>query len=90
VVVGESGHPDQFSYIECWQDAVFSQSTWLKAHLEEACRVMIARVRAASKCREKCKKSEKPILVGDPQGNPALLCVTASPPSRKSLRLWFT
>jgi hypothetical protein len=24
VVVGDSGHPDQFPYIDCWQDAVLS------------------------------------------------------------------
>jgi hypothetical protein len=28
---------------------------------------MVARVTAASKCREKCKKPEKPIIVGDPK-----------------------
>jgi hypothetical protein len=55
VVVGDPGHPDQFPYIDCWQDAVLSRPTWLKSHLEEACRVMVARVAAASKCREKCK-----------------------------------
>jgi hypothetical protein len=27
-------------------------------------------VAAASKCREKCKKPEKPILVGDPEETP--------------------
>jgi hypothetical protein len=52
-------------YIDCWQDAVLSWPTWLKPYLEEACRAMIARVAAASKYREKCKKPEKPILVGD-------------------------
>jgi hypothetical protein len=31
---------------------------WLKPHLEEACRVLVARVSADSKCREKCKKPE--------------------------------
>jgi hypothetical protein len=41
---------------------------WLKPHLEEACRVvMVARVAATSMCRDKCKKLEKPILVGDPE-----------------------
>jgi hypothetical protein len=30
---------------------------------------------AASKCREKCKKPEKPILVGDPEETPPpLMC----------------
>jgi hypothetical protein len=29
---------------------------WLKPHLKTACRVMVARVTAASKCREKCLK----------------------------------
>jgi hypothetical protein len=45
---------------------------WLKLHLEETCRVIVATVAAASKCREKCKKLEKHILVGDP----APLCAT--------------
>jgi hypothetical protein len=27
VVVGHPGHPDQFPYIDCWQDAVHSQHT---------------------------------------------------------------
>jgi hypothetical protein len=40
---------------------------WLKPHLEKACRVTVTRKAAASKCREKCKKPEKPILVGDPK-----------------------
>jgi hypothetical protein len=31
---------------------------------------MIARVAEASKCREKCKKPEIPILVGDPKKTP--------------------
>jgi hypothetical protein len=67
VVVGKPRHPDQFLYVGCWQDAVLSWPTWLKPHLEEAYRVMVARVAAASKCREKCKKSEKSILAGDPE-----------------------
>jgi hypothetical protein len=43
---------------------------WLNPHLEEACRVIVARMEAASKCREKCKKPEKPILAGDPKEIP--------------------
>jgi hypothetical protein len=54
-------------YIDCWQDAVFSQATWLKPHLEKACSVMVARVATASKYREKCKNPEKPILVENPE-----------------------
>jgi hypothetical protein len=54
-------------YIDCWQDAVLSWPTWLKPHLEAACRVMGAREAATSKCREKYKKPEKPILAGDPK-----------------------
>jgi hypothetical protein len=38
--------------------------------LEEAYRFMVARMAAASKCREKCKKPEEPILVGDPKETP--------------------
>jgi hypothetical protein len=29
VVVGDPGHSNQFPYIDCWQDAVLSQPTWL-------------------------------------------------------------
>jgi hypothetical protein len=43
---------------------------WLKPHLKKACRVMVARVATASKCREKCKKAEKPILVGESKETP--------------------
>jgi hypothetical protein len=66
VVVREPGHPDQFSYIDCWQGAVLSWPMWLKPHLEAASRIMVARVAAASKCKEKCKKPEETILAGDP------------------------
>jgi hypothetical protein len=37
---------------------------------------MIARVAAASKCREKCKNSEKPTLVGDPEESLPPFCAT--------------
>jgi hypothetical protein len=57
-------------YIDCWQDAVLSWPIWLKSHLVEACRVTVARVAAASMYREKCKKPENPILVGDPEESP--------------------
>jgi hypothetical protein len=70
ILVGEQGYPDQFPYIDCWQDAVLSWSMWLIFHLEEAYRVMVARVAGASKFREKCKKPEKPITVGDPEKIP--------------------
>jgi hypothetical protein len=63
-------------FIDCRQDAVLSQPTWLKPHLEETCRVMVARVVAASKYREKCKKPEKPKLAGDPEESPTPLCAT--------------
>jgi hypothetical protein len=48
--------------------AVLSQPTWLKPHLQKACKVMVARVAAASKYKKnkKHKKPEKPIL-GDPK-----------------------
>jgi hypothetical protein len=63
-------------YIDCWQDAVLSQPMWLKPHLEKACRVMVARVAATSKFREKCKNPEKPILVGDAEESLPLFCAT--------------
>jgi hypothetical protein len=55
VVIGEPGHPDQFHYIDCWQDAVLSQPKWLKIHLEEAGSVMVAKVAAASKSGKNIK-----------------------------------
>jgi hypothetical protein len=39
---------------------------WLKPHIDKACKIMAARETAASKCRGKCKKPEKLILVGRP------------------------
>jgi hypothetical protein len=59
-VVWDPGYPDQFPYIDYWQDAVLSQPTWLKPHPEEACRFMVARVAAASKCREDVKSQRNP------------------------------
>jgi hypothetical protein len=50
VIVGNPRHPDQFPYTDCWQDAVLSQPTWLRPCLEEACRIMVARVATTSKC----------------------------------------
>jgi hypothetical protein len=76
VVVGEPRPPDQFLYIDCWQDAVLSQPTWLKLHLEEAWRAVVVRVAAASKCRKKCKKLEKATLAGDPEGTSTPFCAT--------------
>jgi hypothetical protein len=65
--VGKSGHPDQFLYIDCWQDAVLSRPTWLRPCLEETYRIMVARVAATSKCREKTKE---PILAEKPEEMP--------------------
>jgi hypothetical protein len=53
-------------YIDYWQDAVLSRPMWIKPHLEKAGRLMVARVTAASKCREKRKSSEKSVLSGYP------------------------
>jgi hypothetical protein len=78
VVVREPGHPDQFPYIDFWQDAVLSQPTKLRPCLEEACRVT-----AASKCSEKPEKLEKLIFVEDPKEVPlpyAQLYPTLPPP----------
>jgi hypothetical protein len=44
----------------CWQDAVLSQPTWLKPHLEKACKVMVARAVAASKYRKNVKSQKNP------------------------------
>jgi hypothetical protein len=57
VIVGEPGHPDQFPYIDCWQGTFLSKPMWLRPCLEEACRIMVARVATTSKCKEKTKKS---------------------------------
>jgi hypothetical protein len=64
VIVGKPGHPEQFPYISCWQDAVLSWPTWLRPYLEEACRIMVARVATTSKCREKTKE---PMLAEEPK-----------------------
>jgi hypothetical protein len=69
VVVRDPGH-QMVPCIDCRQDAVFSWPMWLKPHIKEACRVMVARVAAAPKCRENCKKPEKPTLVGYPEETP--------------------
>jgi hypothetical protein len=37
---------------------------------------MVARTAAASNCRRKCKKPEKPILVGEPKESLSPLCAT--------------
>jgi hypothetical protein len=67
VIVGRPGHPDQFPYIDCWQGAVLSWHTWLRPCLEEAYGIMVARVAAASMCREKTKE---PILAKEPKKTP--------------------
>jgi hypothetical protein len=61
VNTGEPGHPYQFLCINCCQDAVLNWPMWQKPHLEKACRVMVARAAAASKCREKCKEPGRSI-----------------------------
>jgi hypothetical protein len=67
VIVEKSGDPEQFPYIDCWQEAVLSWPTWLRPYLEEAYRIIVARVAAASKCKEKAKE---PILVEEPEEVP--------------------
>ena len=67
VLVGDPGHPNQFPYIDCWQDLVLSWPPWLKVCIEENCKVMMACVMASSKCQP---KTEKPILSGEPKGTP--------------------
>jgi hypothetical protein len=52
--------PSTVPYIDCWQDAVLSWPTWLKPHLEKACKVMAVRAAAASKYRKKYEKPENP------------------------------
>jgi hypothetical protein len=64
VIVWMPGYPDQFPYIDCWQDAVLSQPTWLRPCLEETGRIMVARVAKTSKCREKTKET---ILIREPK-----------------------
>jgi hypothetical protein len=66
-IVGRPGHLGQFPYIDCWQDSVLSWPTWLRACLEEACRIMVARVAATFKCSEKTKE---PIVAGEPKEIP--------------------
>jgi hypothetical protein len=67
VIVERPGHLDQFPFIECWQDAVLSWPTWLRPCLEEACRIIVARVPATSKFREKTKElDEEPEEISPP------------------------
>jgi hypothetical protein len=67
VIEGKPGYPDQFPYIDCWQDAVLSWPTCLKFCLEDANRIMLARVATTSKCREEIKE---PILTREPKELP--------------------
>lgn len=50
VVKGGPGHPDQFLYVDCRQDIILSQPCWLKACLEENCKITMAWVMASSEC----------------------------------------
>jgi hypothetical protein len=76
VIVGKSGHPGQFLYIDCWQDGVPSQLTWLRPCLQETCRIMVAKVATTPKCRERTKE---PVLAEEPKEVP-LPCVPLYPP----------
>jgi hypothetical protein len=67
VIVEKPEYPDQFPYIDCWQDAVLSQPKWLRSCMEEACKIMVSRLPATCKCREKIKK---PILAKEPKEIP--------------------
>jgi hypothetical protein len=64
LIVGKPRYPEKFPYTDCWQDAVLSWPIWLRPCLEEACRLMIARVAPASKYREKAKE---PLLAEEPE-----------------------
>jgi hypothetical protein len=33
VIVEKPRHPEKFPYIDCWQDAVLSQPSWLRSYL---------------------------------------------------------
>ena len=50
VITVDPGHTDQLLYIDCWRDMVLSQPPWLRAYLEENCKIMLARIMAPSKC----------------------------------------
>jgi hypothetical protein len=41
VIVGIPGLPDQLPYIDCWQDVIFSQPTWLRPCLKEDGQIML-------------------------------------------------
>jgi hypothetical protein len=73
------------SYVDCWQDSILSQPTWLKPHLEEACRVMVVRESTASKCRGKNVKRQKNSYFQGTLRRPHPLCATVLPPSQKTL-----
>jgi hypothetical protein len=65
VIVGKPEHPDHFPYIDCWQGAVLRQPTLLRSYVEEATRIMVAKV--ARVAREKTKK---PILAKESKEMP--------------------
>ena len=65
VIVGNPSHSDQFPY--SWQAVVLTRPPWLRACLEENCRVMLAWATATSKCRP---KEKKPILPSQPEDTP--------------------
>jgi hypothetical protein len=67
VIVKKSGSPEEFPYVDCWQNAVLSQHKWLRPCLEEACNIMVARVTSTSRCREKPKEL---ILAEEPEEIP--------------------
>jgi hypothetical protein len=67
VIVWKPGHPDQFPYIDYWQDVVLSRPIWLRPCLKETWRIMVARVAATSKCGEKTKE---PVLAEEPEEMP--------------------
>lgn len=50
IVAGDPGNLDQLPYIYCWQDTVLYWPLWLRACLEENCKVMLAQIWASPKC----------------------------------------
>jgi hypothetical protein len=83
IIVGKPGHPEQFPYVDYWQDTVLSWPKWLRPYLEEVCRIMIARVATTSKCREKIKE---PVLAEEPEEvpQPYVLPYPPLPPASSS------
>jgi hypothetical protein len=63
-VIGTSGHPDQFPYIDIWQRLAAHPPPCLKKCFEDNCKIMMARTTNTGtiKRNEKREKAPPPLL----------------------------